>query len=66
MRGYDYFIVDVPSGYYLPEWYGGYDPSRGDGIFGDLKGYGFREIIYVADKKVKSTLTITCLANTEC
>lgn len=46
VRGCDYFVADGPSGYYLLEWYGGYDPSRGDGIFGDLSGYGFREILY--------------------
>ena len=42
----DYFIVDGPSGYYVLEWYGGYDPSEGDTIFGDIDSYGFADVIY--------------------
>ena len=31
-----YFIADGPNGYYLLEWYGGYDPSKVDIIVGDI------------------------------
>jgi len=44
--GCDYFIADGPKGLYLLEWYGGYDPSKGDQIFGDLDSYGFKDVYY--------------------
>lgn len=44
--GCDYFIADGPNGYYILEWYGGYDPEKGDGIFGEIRGYGFRDVLY--------------------
>lgn len=43
-----YFIGDGPSGYFLLEWYGGYDPSVGDVMIGDLAGYGFKDVFYPA------------------
>lgn len=46
VRGCDYFIADGPRGYYLLEWYGGYDPEEGDGLFGDVSGYGFKDVLY--------------------
>lgn len=46
VRGCDYFVADGPRGYYLLEWYGGYDPHEGDGIFGDIGGYGFKDVLY--------------------
>ncbi len=46
IRGCDYFIADGPRGHYVLEWYGGHDPDRGDGIFGEIGGYGFKDIIY--------------------
>jgi hypothetical protein len=44
--GCDYKIADGPSGYYLVEWYGGYDADDGDVILGDLRGYGFKDVMY--------------------
>ena len=42
-----YFLADGDSGgIYLLEWYGGYDPSEGDVIVGDMRGYGFRDVFY--------------------
>jgi hypothetical protein len=42
-----YFLADGDSGgVYLLEWYGGYDPSVGDSIAGDLKSYGMKDVIY--------------------
>lgn len=41
-----YFIADGPRGYYLLEWYGGYDPSKGDVIVGDIGSYGFKDVYY--------------------
>jgi hypothetical protein len=46
VRGCDYFLADGPRGLYLLEWYGGYDPDRGDGIFGEVDGYGFKDVLY--------------------
>lgn len=46
VSGCDYYIADGPQGYYLLEWYGGYDPSRGDGILGEIRGYGFKDILF--------------------
>ena len=42
----DYFIADGPSGLYVLEWYGGYDPDEGDTIFGDIGSYGFADVLY--------------------
>lgn len=44
--GCDYFIANGPNGYYLLEWYGGYDPDKGDTIIGALNSYGFKEVYY--------------------
>jgi hypothetical protein len=41
-----YFIAEGPRGYYLLEWYGGYDPSKGDIIIGDIGSYGFKNVYY--------------------
>jgi hypothetical protein len=38
VRSCDYFVADGPRGYYVLEWYGGYDPERGDGIFSEIGG----------------------------
>jgi hypothetical protein len=46
VRGCDYFIADGPRGLYLLQHYGGYDPDRGDGIHGEVRGYGFTTVIY--------------------
>lgn len=41
-----YFVADGPRGYYLLEWFGGYDPSEGDIIEGDLGSFGFKDVTY--------------------
>jgi hypothetical protein len=41
-----YFIADGPKGYYLLEWYGGYDPSKGDIVVGEIGSYGFKNVYY--------------------
>lgn len=46
VRGCDYFLADGPRGLYLLQHYGGYDPSRGDGIYGEIRSYGFISVIY--------------------
>jgi len=45
-RGCDYFVADGPQGYFLLEWYGGYDPDLRDGIYGELASYGFKNVLY--------------------
>ncbi len=44
--GCDYFIADGPRGLYLLEWYGGYDPSEGDLIVGEIGSYGMKTVYY--------------------
>jgi hypothetical protein len=46
ISGCDYFVADGPNGLYVLEWYGGYDPDKGDGIYGDIRSYGFKNVIY--------------------
>jgi hypothetical protein len=41
-----YFVADGPRGFYLLEWYGGYDPSEGDVIVGEIGSYGFKNVYY--------------------
>jgi hypothetical protein len=43
---HSYFIADSSRGFYLLEWYGGYDPSKGDVIVGDIASYGFKDVYY--------------------
>lgn len=45
-RDCSYFVADGPRGHYILEWYGGYDPDRGDGIFGEFSEYGFKDVLY--------------------
>jgi len=42
----DYFIADGDHGYYLLEWYGGYDPSQGDNIIGEINSFGMKNVYY--------------------
>lgn len=44
--GCDYFIADGPNGYYVLEWYGGYDPSEGNTIVGEINSYGMKDVLY--------------------
>lgn len=44
--GCDYFIADGSGGLYLLEWFGGYDPSEGDQIIGDIGSYGMKDVYY--------------------
>jgi len=42
----DYFIADGENGLYVLEWYGGYDPSEGDRIIGEIDSYGMQDVFY--------------------
>lgn len=44
----DYFLVYVPEtdDYTLMEWYGGYDPEKGDVLYGKMDEYGFHNLYY--------------------
>jgi hypothetical protein len=44
--GCDYYIADGVRGYYVLEWYGGYDPDNGDKIIGSLSNYGMKDVYY--------------------
>jgi hypothetical protein len=45
IRGCDYFLVEAKKGYDLLEWYGGYDPDKGDTIAGRFESYGFHSVV---------------------
>jgi len=42
--GCSYYIADGINGLYILEWFGGYDPSKGDILVGEFTGFGFRDI----------------------
>ena len=42
--GCDYFVVETSSGFDVLEWYGGYDPDKGDLLVGKFHEYGMKEI----------------------
>jgi hypothetical protein len=44
ISGCDYFLVETKSDYDLLEWYGGYDPDKGDILIGNYESYGFHDI----------------------
>ena len=44
-RGYFFADGDV-GGVYLLEWYGGYEPSKGESIVGEIRSYGFKDVFY--------------------
>ena len=44
--GCSYFVADGPGGLYVLEWYGGYDPSEGDTITGEIRSYGMKDVSY--------------------
>jgi hypothetical protein len=43
----DYFIANGNRGYYLFKWWGGYEPSEGDIIFGDIDSNGFKDVYFL-------------------
>lgn len=47
VSGCDYFIADGPAGFYVLEWYRGFDPRIGDKFAGYERGYGFKNIVYL-------------------
>jgi hypothetical protein len=47
--GCDYFVADGPAGLYVLEWYGGYMPTVGDRLVGDVASYGMKDIYYISN-----------------
>jgi hypothetical protein len=45
ISGCDYFLVQTRGGYDLLEWYGGYDPDKGDVLIGRYEEYGFHDVL---------------------
>ena len=45
-----HYVVETYGGYVLLEWYGGADPVKGEGIFGDLHSYGFKDLVLIERK----------------
>src|SRR5262249_44467648 len=44
ISGCDYFVVETSKGYDLLEWYGGWDPDKGDVLVGVFEQYGMHDI----------------------
>ncbi len=53
IRGCDYFLIYIErsSDYVLAEWYGGYDPEKGDVVYGSFSPYGFKDVNYANDRE---------------
>jgi hypothetical protein len=51
IRGCDYFLADGSKGLFLLEWYGGYDPVKGDELIGNLASYGMKDVYYTNKKQ---------------
>ena len=52
--GCDYFIVETNMGFALLQWYGGYDPSKGEIVAGDFESFGFKDIYNLsADRETR-------------
>jgi len=50
VSGCDYFVVETGNGYDLLEWFGGYDPDKGDVLVGEYESYGFHTV-YVEQRE---------------
>jgi len=44
ISGCDYFVVRTKAGYDVLEWYGDYDPDKGDALVGNYEIYGFHDV----------------------
>ena len=44
ISGCDYFVVQTRNGYDLLEWYGDYEPDKGDVLIGAYESYGFHDV----------------------
>jgi hypothetical protein len=51
VSGCDYYMVNAPSGYAILEWYGDYDPGKGDVIKGNFKVYGMHTFFVGANEE---------------
>jgi hypothetical protein len=51
VSGCDYYLVAASGGFVLVEWYGGYDPSRGDRVVGSFNTYGFKTLFFGSDMR---------------
>jgi hypothetical protein len=51
VSGCDYYLITTDKGYVLAEWYGGYDPSKGDFVVGAFSQYGMRTLFFGVDHK---------------
>ena len=46
ITGCDYFIINAPTGYVVAEWYGGYEPFKGEKVIGAFQNYGMITLFY--------------------
>ena len=45
------YVVETTLGYAILEWYGGYDPSEGDVLAGEINSYGFKDLYNITKKQ---------------
>jgi hypothetical protein len=48
VSGCDYYLIRTNNGYVVAEWYGDYDPSKGDFVAGALSQYGMKTLFFGA------------------
>ena len=53
--GCDYFVVQTAKGYDILEWFGGWDPDKGDLLIGNFGTYGMHDI---RDSTVDEAVTV--------
>ena len=55
---HDYFVADGTKGYYLLQWFGGYNPGVGDRMTGDLTSYGVKDVYYNGSESKKGKVQV--------
>src|SRR5437762_4272890 len=55
VRSCDYFLIYIEKSddYVLAEWYGGYDPDKGDIVYGSFGSWGMKEVNYLREREGK-------------
>jgi hypothetical protein len=53
--GCDYFVVQTTKGYDVLEWFGGWDPDKGDVLVGNFETYGMHDI---RDSTIDESVTV--------
>jgi hypothetical protein len=46
VSGCDYYVISATGGFVIAEWYGGYDPDKGDVVIGSFISYGMKTLFF--------------------